>query len=149
MPGNALNSGPPRVPTLAAARTNRPGKKPPEFPAAFLKDNDDADRRNRQALQPLGIRPAIAAEPSALETLAPAFAAAVPAAGGQRGKPPLLAVIERLVERIGRIGDFLHRSRRGHHVFGAPAQTRNRIGLRLIVGLGGSRPPPRRPVAPD
>ena len=38
---------------------------------------------------------------------------------GQHGKAALLAVIQRLVERIGRIGDFLHGRRRGRHVVGA------------------------------
>src|SRR6476646_9631108 len=45
-------------------------------------------------------------------TLPPAFTAAKPAIhAGQHRKPALLAVIQRLVERIGRIRDFLHGSR--------------------------------------
>src|ERR1700675_4210408 len=53
---------------------------------------------------------------------------------GQDGKPALLAVVERLVERVGRIGDLLQRGRRGRHVVGAFAQARDRIvGLLLIL----------------
>ena len=47
------------------------------------------------------------------------------------GEPALLAVVEGLVERIGGIGDLLHRRRRGRHVVGALAQARHRI-VRLL-----------------
>src|SRR5258707_1791860 len=53
---------------------------------------------------------------------------------GKHGKTALLAVIQRLVERIGRIRDLLHGSRRGRHVVGALAQTRHRI-VRLLRGI--------------
>src|SRR5215469_7561920 len=46
---------------------------------------------------------------------------------GQQGEAPLLAVIERLVERVGGIGDLLHRGCHRRHVVSAFAQARNGI----------------------
>src|SRR5882672_10050847 len=67
--------------------------------------------------------------------VAPAFAAAKTVLHvGQHGKPALLAVIQRLVERVGGIGDFLHRRSRGCHVVGALAQACYRI-VRLLLAV--------------
>ena len=41
--------------------------------------------------------------------MAPALPAFHPAVVGEHGQAPLLAFIKRLVERVGRIGDFLER----------------------------------------
>src|SRR5258705_1832948 len=51
----------------------------------------------------------------------------------QDRKPALLGVIEGLVERVGRVGDALHRSRRGCHGVGAIAQARHRIVRLLLI----------------
>src|SRR5260370_10371527 len=63
-----------------------------------------------------------------LEAAVPAYAAAEPMPHmSQGGETPLLAVVQRLVERIGRIRDFLHPGRLRRHVVGAVAQARARI----------------------
>src|SRR5262245_57719266 len=49
-------------------------------------------------------------------------AAAWAAPPGQHGETPLLAVIEALVERLGCLGQFLHRRARLHHGGGAPVE---------------------------
>src|SRR6185437_1414264 len=54
--------------------------------------------------------------------VAPALAAAEPAHVGQQSEAALLAVIERLVEQVGGIGDLLHGRSRGCHVVRALAQ---------------------------
>src|ERR1700721_2832440 len=132
-------------------RRRRRTKKPPGIPAAFF-GNDDADRRKGFKLEALGVLPAITtAAEAVLEATAPAFTAitAVAVVMGQHREPALLAVIERLVERVGRIGDLLQHSSGSRHVIGAPAQTRDRIGLRLIVGrLGGGSLPRRSTIEP-
>src|SRR5882757_1754616 len=51
----------------------------------------------------------------------------------QDGEATLLAVVERLVERISRVRDPLHRCRRGRHGVGAVAQPRHRIVRLLLV----------------
>src|SRR5438105_4320972 len=45
---------------------------------------------------------------SVLEPMPPAFPAPEPVHMGQDGEPALLAVIERLVERVGRVRDLFH-----------------------------------------
>src|ERR1700748_1534790 len=52
---------------------------------------------------------------------------------GQHLEPTLLAVIQGLVERIGRIGDLLQGRRRSCHVVGTLAQAGDRIFLLLAI----------------
>src|SRR6266481_6729581 len=105
-----------------------------EWTQRRIRSRNQKSRRNPAAFptfrgqrsEPLGaasVRPAIpivtvaveAAVAAAIVAVAvksamPAFAAAEPMAHvGQGGETPLLAVVQRLVERIGRIRDFLHR----------------------------------------
>src|ERR1700722_9783339 len=102
-------------------------------------------------LEPLGAAPAamVSVRPvaeAAIAVLAAAIHAALPPALAaepvspvcQDGEPALLAFVEGLVQRVSRIGDLLHRGRRGSHIVGAAAQARHRI-LRLLRGirLGG------------
>ena len=54
---------------------------------------------------------------------------------GQHGKPALLAVVQRLVERVGRIGDLLHGGSGSRHVVGVVAQARHRIVRLLLAGI--------------
>src|SRR5690349_5154180 len=110
--------------------------------------------------EPLGAAPigaavalrALAVEPVVIETLHPAAVAvaaefavemAMPPAlaatteaihAGQHGETPLLAVIQRLVERVRRIRDLLHRGGRRPHVLGALTQTTDRIVRLLLAG---------------
>jgi len=53
------------------------------------------------------------------------------------GGSALLAVVQGLVERVGRVRDLLQRHRRGCHVVGALAQARHRIRrlLRILLRL--------------
>src|SRR3569833_4506688 len=55
---------------------------------------------------------------SALHPVMAPGAAAEPAEMGQDRKPALLAVVERLVERVGGVGELLHRVRCGGHGLG-------------------------------
>jgi hypothetical protein len=87
------------------------------------------------------------AKPSGLKPLRTALATAIPAPVAitaihamvppataesafhmrQDGQAAFLALIERFVERVSRIGDAFHRRRRGRHPVGALAQARHRI----------------------
>src|SRR5450756_3216775 len=69
-------------------------------------------------------------------TVAPVFAAESAFHVGEHREAPLLALVEGLVERVGRISDLLQRRRRGRHVVGAFAQACHRIrllGIRIAV----------------
>src|SRR5258708_2960503 len=103
-------------------------RNPPVFPLAF----------DRPQLEPLvtAIPVAVVAIPvhAALEPVVPAFAAAKAFHMGQHGETTLLALVEGLVERVGRIRDLLQRRRRGSHIVGAFAQAGHRI-LRLLLIL--------------
>src|ERR1700730_4091298 len=82
------------------------------------------------------IRAAIVAVHAALEpAVPPAFCAKLAAVMGQQRKPALLAVVERLVERVSRIRDLLQRRGRGRHIVGPLAQPRHRIIHLLLIGL--------------
>src|SRR6185295_4623983 len=82
------------------------------------------------------VPPHFALEP----VVAPAFPAPKP---GQDGEPALLAVIERLVERVGRFRDLLHGRRRGRHILGPVTQPRHRIVRLLLAGIVLRRVHPR------
>src|SRR5689334_10398405 len=105
-----------------ALADRRNGKKPLDF-SGFCRCSDRAPARG--ASEPFGAAPVRAAIPVtavaaiaaivaihahfALEpVMAPAFPAPEPVHAGQDGEPALLAVIERLVERVGGIRDLLH-----------------------------------------
>src|SRR5215468_560660 len=78
-----------------------------------------------------------------LHPAVPPAPAAKPAASmGQDGEPPLLVLIQRLVEWIRGIGDLLHGGRHRRHGVGAFAQVRHRVlGLLLSFRLApGLRP---------
>src|SRR6202790_3021895 len=83
---------------------------------------------------------AIAVAIHAMLVAAMAFAALGPALHmvGQDGEAAFLAVVQRLVERVSRVGDLLHRCRRAGHVVGAFAQAGHRIVrlLRAVIPLG-------------
>ena len=64
--------------------------------------------------------------------------AMMPAHPGQHRQPPLLAVVEALVERIGCIGDLLQAGRGFSHPVRAVAQTGHRIAG-LVGGLVAGR----------
>src|SRR4029079_3785648 len=95
------------------------------------------------------VRAAVAVKAVAVEAAVPAAIAAIPRKAapppalaakpvvhmGQHGKAALLAVVQRLVERVGRIGDLLHGGRRSRHVVGALAQARHRIDRPLLAGI--------------
>src|SRR5437879_5058202 len=92
-------------------------------PATFTPSSDARSARSEPLAAAVAVPVMVAFHPA----MAPAPLAAKPAMVGQDGESPLLAVVERLVERIGRIRDLPHRSRRGRHVIGALSQPRNRI----------------------
>src|SRR3954454_21604048 len=121
-------------------------------PAAFCLLGQAALKR----LQPLGTAPplavTVAARPAISVVAAIPIAATVtvvalkptmtPAAAetafhaGQDREASLLAVVERLVERIGGIGDLLQRRSRGPHGLGALTKARHRvIGRRRPVAI--------------
>src|SRR3979409_391957 len=54
---------------------------------------------------------------------------------GENGKAALLAVVEGPVERVRRIGEFLHGCCGGRHVLGALAQAGHRIVRLLLVAV--------------
>src|SRR6266481_746414 len=82
------------------------------------------------------IRAAIVAVHAALEpAVPPAFCAKLATAMGQKRKPALLTVVERLVERVSRIRDLLQRRSRGRHIVGTLAQPRHRILRLLLIDL--------------
>src|SRR5690349_8180823 len=58
---------------------------------------------------------AVTAGHAMTEAVAPSAAAKAAGPVGQDRQAPLLAFIERLVERIGRVGDLLHRRSRARH----------------------------------
>src|ERR1700730_9279390 len=93
------------------------------------------------SVPPVHARAAIAVHTALHPAVPPAVFAAEPAAVmGQQGQAALLAVVERLVERVGRVGDLLQRRCRSCHVVGLLAQARHRIVrllliLRAILGL--------------
>src|SRR6267378_7137065 len=72
-------------------------------------------------LEPLRTAPAIPiAVHAALEAMVPPASAAGPASHmRQDGQATFLAVVQRLVERVSRVSDSLHRRSRGCHGFGA------------------------------
>src|SRR4029453_10912033 len=74
------------------------------------------------------VPPHFALEP----VVAPAFPAPKP---GRPGEPALLAVIGRLVGRVGRFRDLLHGRRRGRHILGPVTQPRHRIVPLLLAGI--------------
>src|SRR6478752_5441224 len=96
-------------------------------------------RRNRlsEPLRAAAVRPAVTIIAVAIVAAIPATIVAIPVHAhpaampptlspaeavlhmGQHRKPALLAVVQRLVERIGRIRDLLHGGRRDRHVVGA------------------------------
>src|SRR5579859_4676046 len=114
-----------------AARTSQ---KPPDSGGFFPMLSRGGDASS----EPLGAAVIMVTVPVAV-TLDPAVTpAALPTETvrvGEDGKPALLALVQRLVERIGGVGDLLQRGRRGRHVVGALAQPRDRI-IRLLLILG-------------
>src|SRR3984957_17638192 len=116
------------MPRSSAGTKN--AKKPPES-GGFL-----TYRSAAVGSEPLGAAPVAAiAVPAAIAVhatlktmVAPPALAAEPASHmGQDGEPAFLAVVEGLVERVGRIGDLLQRGGRGRHIVGALAQPRHRV----------------------
>src|SRR6266851_7174960 len=63
----------------------------------------------------------------------PTFAAEPAVVMGEDREPALLTVVERFVERVGRVGDLLHCLGTGRHGFGAVAQARHQIVIFLRV----------------
>src|SRR6476646_2985257 len=99
------------------------------------------DRVTACALEPLApavtihARPTAVAIPAALEAAVPPTSAAEAASHmGQDGEAALLAVVQGLVERVGRVRDPLHRRCGGRHVVGPFAQARHHI-IRLLLVL--------------
>src|ERR1700739_3239400 len=87
---------------------------------------------------PVHVHAAIAVTPMAHAALKPAVSPAFATTPttvmmGQHDEPALLAVIERLVERVCRIGDLLQHRRPGRHVLSALAQASHGIIGRLLV----------------
>src|ERR1700694_3273412 len=78
---------------------------------------------------------AVAAIRAMLESMVLPASAELASHMGQDGKAAFLAVVEGLVERVGRVSDTLHRRRRGCHGVGAFAQARHRIVgvLRILL----------------
>src|SRR6476660_1507101 len=115
------------------------------IPAAFPVFQSSVRRSEPLAATPA--RPAIAIVAITVEATVPAaittvHAAVAPAAlaeamshVGENGEAALLAIVESLVEGIGRIGEFLHRRRGDRHVFGALAQAGHRIVRLLLVAV--------------
>src|SRR5438132_1064731 len=131
-----------------ASADRRNGKKPLDF-SGFCGCSDQAPTGG--ASEPFGAAPvraaipvitvAIAAKvaihaPFALElVMAPAPHAPEPVHAGQNGKPALLAVIERLVERVSRFRDLLHGPGRRRQILGPVAQPCHRIVRLLLAGI--------------
>src|SRR6516164_7682806 len=95
--------------------------------------------RWRSTLEPLRTspaRPAVAVTAAIEPAASPAFSAETAGAMGQDGEATLLALVERLVERIGRVGDLFHRRCRRRHAVGALAQPRHRVARLRIIGFG-------------
>src|SRR6266481_8439897 len=76
---------------------------------------------------------AVIAVHSAHEAMGPPASAETAFRMRQDRKPALLGIIKGLVERVSRISDVLHRSRRGRHGVGAIAQARHRIVRLLLI----------------
>src|SRR6201995_5122751 len=146
-PKNLRSGKPLQGRSFSKATPRCPAKRADFFPAP----PGGASRKNPPDSGGLAVahaaRDAMASEPLAAAAVAipgtahavfhpampPAFAAAKPTAMGEHGKAPLLALVERLVERIGRIGDLLQRRSRSRHVVGALAQPRDRVIRRLLA----------------
>src|SRR5258705_2737750 len=132
---------------------SRNGKKPLDF-SGFCRGPDTPRRSG--ASEPLRAAPvrsaipviaipvivaiavgaAVHAHPALGIAVAPASPAAKAAVHmGQHGEPALLAVIQRLVERVGRISDLLQDTGRGRPIVGAVAQARHRIVRLLLAGI--------------
>jgi hypothetical protein len=116
-------------------------QKPPKFPRLWLslaESKSPASEPLRTA--PAAVVPAVmtvaiplAAHHAMLETVPPPATAKPAFPARQNSKAPLLAVIERLVERVRGICDLLQRRRRTRHVVGALTQPRQRIVRLLLV----------------
>src|SRR5579859_1545280 len=79
---------------------------------------------------------AIAAHHAVTEAAAPpALSAKAAGPVRQDGEAALLAVVQRLVKRIGGIGDLLHGGRRRRHIVGALAQAAHRV-IRFLRVIG-------------
>src|SRR5437879_2537928 len=128
------------------------------IPAASAHVPDRARDRRSEPLSAPAVRPAIAVEAVAVVAAVAAAVVAIPVKSaappalaaaeavlhvGQHGKPALLAVIERLVERVGGVRDLLHGGRRNCHVVGTLAQPRDRIVRLLLVRVALRRIHPR------
>src|SRR4051812_42309489 len=127
-----------------ALADRRNSKKPLDF-SGFCRCSDRT--RSRGASEPFGTAPVRAAIPvttvaavpggavkaavhahSALNpVMPPAFPAPNPVHAGQDREPALLAVVQRLVERVGGLRDLLHGPGRRRHILGPVTQARYRI----------------------
>src|SRR5437667_5318567 len=122
-------------PSAALART----KKPPGSSGFFilLRSTDGLRLEPLASAATIYARratPVAIAVHAALKAVLPPMPAAEAAPHmGQDGEPAFLAIVQGLVERVSRVGDPLHRRRRGRHAVGAVAQARHRI-VRLLLG---------------
>src|SRR6185437_253496 len=110
-------------PALAAGRKYRKSHRIPAALPVFQWPRKPSSEPLRTAVVP-ALAVAVAAVHAALVAVVPpAVAAAKPVLHmGQDLEAALLAVVQRLVERIGRIRDLLQRRGGGRHVVGAIAQ---------------------------
>src|SRR6516162_5042471 len=69
------------------------------------------------AVAAVPVQPAVTSHAALHPAMPPAFATV--SVAGQDGKTALLAIVERLVERIGGVRDLLHGGGRGGHVVSA------------------------------
>src|SRR5258705_11134679 len=84
----------------------------------------------------IAVGAAVHAHPALGIAMAPASPAAKAAVHmGQHPEPALLSVIQRLVKRVGRIGDLLKGGGRGRLIAGAVAQPHPRIVALLLAGI--------------
>src|SRR5579872_6657402 len=108
-------------------------KKPPESGGFCYTDRaSGAGPAGSQPFRATAV--AVTIHHAAPEMAAPAFSM-TPSVTRKHRQAPLLTIVQRLVERIGRIGDLLQGDRGHRHSLGAIAQACHRVGL-LLVGLG-------------
>src|SRR5581483_678711 len=101
------------------------------------------DARTSEPLAAAAAAISVTAHAAFHPAMTPALASAEAAVVGQQREPPLLALVERLVERVGRIRDLLQRGGRRRHVVGALAQPRDRVFRLLLTALVVLRLHPR------
>src|SRR5258708_29561296 len=122
---------------------NRPGLRGASEPFGAAPGRSTVPVIAISAVAAVAVKVAVHAHFALAPVMAPAFPAPEPVHTGQNGEPALLAVIERLVERVGSFRDLLHGPSRRGHILGPVTQPRHRIIRLLLAGIVPRRVHPR------